>query len=306
MPVGPHILCPVKTMKSASRATTSIGMCGTDCEQSSSSSAPTWRTRSVIRAVALTVPRMFDMCTSETIFVRSLTRSSRSDSSSRPSSVTLNQRSVAPVRSQSSCHGTMLEWCSISEITISSPGPSRSRGSPVGEAFEKAYATRLIASVEFLVKTISSALGALMNAAILARAPSYASVASVPSVCTERETLRVVPRVVIVEHLEHLPRLVRGVGAVEVDQRVPVDLAVQDREVGPHLRHVEPRHPVVLRHAPGNGDRGHLDSVLSSYRLRRGRRRCSARSPRPRACRPAPGRPPRRSGRRRRRARSPA
>ena len=33
-----------------------------------------------------------------------------------------NQRSVAPVRSQSSCHGTMFEWCSISEITISSPG----------------------------------------------------------------------------------------------------------------------------------------------------------------------------------------
>ena len=106
---------------------------------SSSTSAPTSRARAVIREVALTVPRMFDLCTSETILVRSLTSSSRSDSSSRPSSVRRNQRSVAPVRSQSSCHGTMFEWCSISEITISSPGPSRNRGSASGrsEAFEK-------------------------------------------------------------------------------------------------------------------------------------------------------------------------
>ena len=85
----------------------------------------------------------------------------------------------------------MLEWCSISEMTISSPGPSRNRGSPPGrgEAFENAYATRLIASVEFLVNTTSSGAAAPMNAATLARAPSYASVASVPSVCTERATL---------------------------------------------------------------------------------------------------------------------
>lgn len=57
------------------------------------------------------------------------------------------------------------------------------------EAFEKAYATRLIASVEFLVNTTSSTLGALTKAAILPRAASYASVASVPSVCTDRDTL---------------------------------------------------------------------------------------------------------------------
>ena len=44
--------------------------------------------------------------------------------SSRPSGVTPNQRSVAPVRWHSSCHGTMLEWCSISVMTISSPAPS--------------------------------------------------------------------------------------------------------------------------------------------------------------------------------------
>jgi len=42
-----------------------------------------------------------------------------------PSGVTLNQRSRAPVRWQSSCHGTMLEWCSISLMTISSPSLRR-------------------------------------------------------------------------------------------------------------------------------------------------------------------------------------
>lgn len=85
----------------------------------------------------------------------------------------------------------MFEWCSISEITTSSPGPRRNRGSASGrsEALENAYATMLIASVEFLVNTTSSTLGAFMNAATFARAPSYASVASVPRVCTERDTL---------------------------------------------------------------------------------------------------------------------
>ena len=38
-----------------------------------------------------------------------------------------DQRSVAPVRRQSSCHGTRLAWCSISVTTISSPGPSANR-----------------------------------------------------------------------------------------------------------------------------------------------------------------------------------
>ena len=53
----------------------------------------------------------------------------------------------------------------------------------------KAYATRLIASVTFLVKTTSAGDSAPMNRAIVARAPSNASVASVPRVCTERATL---------------------------------------------------------------------------------------------------------------------
>jgi hypothetical protein len=154
-------------------------------------SAPTSLARAVIAEVGLMVPSTFEYSVYATSLVRSLTSSSRRSRSSRPASVTPNQRSFAPVRSQSSCHGTMLEWCSISEMTISSPGPSLKRGSPPAEAeaFEKAYAIRLIASVAFLVNTTSSGVRAPMNAATLARAPSYASVASVPTVCTERDTL---------------------------------------------------------------------------------------------------------------------
>ena len=49
-------------------------------------------------------------------------------------------------------------------------------------------ATRLSASVAFLVKTTSSRDGALMNAATLSRAPSNASVASAPRGCIARAT----------------------------------------------------------------------------------------------------------------------
>ena len=163
----------------------------------------------------------------------------------------------------------MFEWCSISEITISSPGPSRNRGSPPRPtlALRNEYATRLIASVEFFVNTTSSGDVAPMNAATFARAPSYASVASVPSVCTDLATLRVVQLEVLAHRVQHLPRLLRGVRRVEVDQPVPVDLTVQDREVRPYLVHVEARHVVVLRHARRDHDRRACLRHVSLLRL---------------------------------------
>ena len=74
----------------------------------------------------------------------------------------------------------MLEWCSITEMTISSPGR---RLAP------RAWAQRLSASEAFLVKTISSERAAPTNCARVARAPSNASVASAPSRCMARATL---------------------------------------------------------------------------------------------------------------------
>ena len=87
---------------------------------------------------------------------------------------------VAPVRWATSCHGTMLAWCSMRDTRMVSPAFRR------GSAHE--YATRLIANVVPLHSTSSSGR-TLRKRASLLRAPSYASVASVPSVCTARLTL---------------------------------------------------------------------------------------------------------------------
>ena len=119
MPVGPTILCPVNATKSAPSAATSTGSCGTAWEASTTTSAPTSWARAMIVSSGLTVPSMFDTQVSDTTAVRSVMSSSSWSRSRRPSSVMPNQRSVAPVRSVSSCHGTMLEWCSISLMTTS-------------------------------------------------------------------------------------------------------------------------------------------------------------------------------------------
>ncbi len=73
-------------------------------------------------------------------------------------------RRRAPVAWAASCQGTMLEWCSISVITISSPGRRNLR--------PQAAATRLIASVVLRVNTISEGWRALIKAATLARTSS--------------------------------------------------------------------------------------------------------------------------------------
>ena len=74
----------------------------------------------------------------------------------------------------------MLEWCSITEMTISSPGPAPHRA---------CGRHRFSASEAFLVKTISSLRVAPMKSASTARADSNASVASAPSRCIARATL---------------------------------------------------------------------------------------------------------------------
>ncbi len=116
--------------KSAPSAWTSSGRCGADCDASITVSAPTAFARATIRATGLTVPSAFDWWTNATTFVRSVMISSMAESTRRPSSSIGSHRNVAPVRWHSSCHGTMLLWCSISVTTISSPGPMRNRSAP--------------------------------------------------------------------------------------------------------------------------------------------------------------------------------
>ena len=228
MPVGPTTLWPVKASRSAPLATTSTGSCGAAWDASTTTIAPTSCARRAISATGLIVPSMFDTQVSETTLVRSVIRSSMFDRSSRPSSVSPNQRSRAPLRSVRSCHGTMLEWCSISVMTTSSPAPMAR--SPVAHA--SVFATRLSASEAFFVKITSSRLGALMKRRHL-----------VPGVLERLGRLRaelvhgpgdvrVVPLEVVDHRVDHHLRLLRGVGAVEVDQGLPArERAREDGEV---------------------------------------------------------------------------
>ena len=89
--------------------------------------------------------------------------------------------STAPLRSASSCQGTRLLWCSATESTISSPGPTL--------ASPQVWATRLMASEALRVNTISRSDAAPTKAATWARARSYASVARAARVWTPRWTL---------------------------------------------------------------------------------------------------------------------
>ena len=154
-------------------------MWGVRCAPSTSTFAPTACAASAIFATGLIVPSTLPIPATQTIFVRSvITRSSESMSISPPS-VIGSATIFAPVCMVWICHGMRFEWCSISEMTISSPSCRFAR--------PHAYATRLMASVHDLVKTISrEPPGALRNSATFVRAPSYAAVDSAASSYTAR------------------------------------------------------------------------------------------------------------------------
>ena len=299
MPVGPTILCPVKATRSAPRLATSTGSWGTACEASSTSVAPTACAIVAISRTGLTVPSTLDTYATETILVRSLTRPSRAAAarSSRPSSVTSNQRSTAPVRCASSCHGTRLEWCSITEMTISSPGRS-------------AGAQRVGAQVE--------RLGGVLGEDDLLRARRADELRQRGPRLLERlgrlgaeqvhgpGDVGVVVQVVVLDRLDHHPRLLRGVGAVQVDQRPVAGRALQDREV-----RADGSTSNGTASATGSISSTSATETVAGYSawvVMRTTRLLplsdSGRSPRPRAGRPAPGHPARPPGRPRRRARS--
>ena len=112
-----------------------------------------------------------DTCTNDTSFARpSASRPGSASTSSSPAPVMGRKRSVTSRSAASRCHGTRFEWCSIGVSTIASPGFSVERA--------HACATRLIASVELRVNTISRGLAACTNAAKRRRASSYRAVAS--------------------------------------------------------------------------------------------------------------------------------
>mmetsp|Transcript_44379 Transcript_44379/g.106626 ORF Transcript_44379/g.106626 Transcript_44379/m.106626 type:complete len:201 (+) Transcript_44379:548-1150(+) len=181
MPVGPHILCPDAATKSTPSSCTSTGMCGRLWQASSSTSASTACAAATISRTGATQPSVFETCASATSFVRGVISAfsasrSRLSLASSGANLILKPRSLASI-----CHGTRLEWCSITVRMISSPSPRFVR--------PHVCATRLIASVAPRVKITSDRDAALMKPATLSRAPSYESVERTESRCAPRCTL---------------------------------------------------------------------------------------------------------------------
>ena len=164
MPVGPSALWAEKARKSHPSACTSVARWGTDCAASIITGAPAAWAASTISRTGLTVPREFATWVMDTKRVRGPSIARYSSITSAPSSSMGTTRSFAPVCSQRSCHGTMFEWCSMWEMTISSPSRSRGRTNPL--------ATRLMASVVPRAKTISRGSPALRKARTFSRVPS--------------------------------------------------------------------------------------------------------------------------------------
>ena len=144
-------------------------MCGMDCAASTRKGTLWLWAILIISLIGLTVPNTLDTCTTLTIFVLSLKSFSYSSIRSSPRSFIGITFRLIRFRSASSCQGTMLLWCSITETITSSPGLRNS--SP------KLDANKLMLSVVPLVNTISFIEPALMNFRTVSRLASCNSVA---------------------------------------------------------------------------------------------------------------------------------
>ena len=181
--------------------------------------------------------------------------------------------SRAPRSAHSICHGTRFEWCSSRDASTSSPGPTRSR--------PNVCATRFTDSVVPRVNTISARVGGAE------KAPHDGARGLEPLRGGHAErvdgTVHVagVARVHAAHLVEHGERLLRGRGAVEVDERVAVHALRERGELAAHPRQVE-------RERAGHGHRhgGHdprLRPVVRSTALDHTSTRClRGRNQRPR------------------------
>ena len=173
MPVGPYILCTEKVRKSQPMSCTSTRRWGTLCAPSTSTFVPWAWAMAVISFTGFTVPSTLLTWAMQTSRVRGENRFLYASRSISPSSVIGITLRTMPFRSRSICQGTMLEWCSITLTSTSSPS--------LRNASPKEKATRLRLSVVPRVKIISASLRALIKCCTLPRACSWSSVA-----CCER------------------------------------------------------------------------------------------------------------------------
>ncbi len=178
-----------------------------------------------------TVPSTFDMWVIATIFVRGVSSFSNSSMRKLPSSATGAHLITAPRFSRRKFHGTMLEWCSMMESTISSP-------SPIAEPPKEA-AARLIASVALRVKIDLVEMGGVDEAADdLARLLVFLG-GEVREVVQAAMDVGVFGAVGLGDGVDDRLRLLGRGGIVEIDQRLVVDGARQNREIPAHRLDVE-------------------------------------------------------------------
>ena len=223
IPVGPSILWALKARKSQPSRPTSVGRWGTDWAPSASTSAPARWAASAMRAKGVIVPSTFDMVVQATSFTPSRRRS-RSERSRRYSSSMPIQRSSMPRSSASISHGTMLAWCSMSVSSTTSPRPRFAR--------PHVAATRLIASVAFLVKITScSGSGGADEPADRDAGRVVEAVRLLGDGVDAAVHVGVGGLVVRVHGVEDALRPLGRRGRVEVDDPVPVHGAAEHREV---------------------------------------------------------------------------
>ncbi len=163
------------------------------------------------------VPSAFDIWVMATSLVRGVSSFSNSSIRKLPSSSTGAHLITAPCRSRRKCHGTMLEWCSMIESTISSP--SLIIGSPPNDD-----ATRLIASVALRVKMISSLRFGVEELRDLVARALIGFGRGIGEIMQAAMHVGVFGLVRLLHAVEHGVRLLRRRGVVEIDQRLAIDL----------------------------------------------------------------------------------
>ena len=134
-------------------------------------------------------------------------------------------RSFAPFSSQSICQGTMLEWCSMAEMMISSPALTCVRPQVCADqvdAFGGAANEDDLLRLRGVQKALDldarlfvgsgGALAQLVHAAVDVGAVHFVETA---------------------DGVDDRVRLLRGGGVVQVHQRLAVDVLLEDREILP-------------------------------------------------------------------------
>ena len=224
------------------------------------------------RRDGIDVPSTFETCatpssfTSGVIAAYSASRSSEPSGDAGPPTLI-----VAPVRSQTSCHGTMLAWCSMRVSRIDVARPS-------GAASAHEYATRLIAKVVPLVSTRSSPRD-VEDAAPGLRARGFVGFRRLAAERVHRAAdVGVVAAIERVDRLDHRRRLLPGVRRIEIDQRLAVHLAAQaagsPRGRGPSRRRRSVRRCSCGALQGGAGrDRARLPRTAAAFRRARTTRR---------------------------------